>query len=74
MSISIPSPVVPPIKGDTVIFGVVEPKPVDPIITIEPGIYIKNLGGIRIEDDVLVTKDGYKILTKASKKLIKITE
>ncbi|MBR3891701.1 MAG: aminopeptidase P family protein [Bacilli bacterium] len=44
------------------------------IITIEPGIYIKNLGGIRIEDDVLVTKDGYKILTKASKKLIKITE
>ena len=44
------------------------------IITIEPGIYIKNLGGIRIEDDVLVTNDGYKILTKASKKLIKITE
>ena len=44
------------------------------IITIEPGIYIKKLGGIRIEDDVLVTKDGYKILTKATKKLIKITE
>ena len=42
------------------------------IITVEPGIYIKNLGGIRIEDDVLVTKDGYKILTKATKKLIKI--
>lgn len=44
------------------------------IITIEPGIYIKGVGGIRIEDDVLVTKDGYKILTKATKKLIKITK
>ena len=42
------------------------------VITIEPGIYIPNVGGIRIEDDVLVTKDGYRVLTKASKKLIKI--
>lgn len=42
------------------------------VITIEPGIYIDGLGGVRIEDDVLVTKDGYKILTKASKKLITI--
>lgn len=42
------------------------------IITVEPGIYIKNLGGVRIEDDILVKKDGYEVLTKASKKLIKI--
>lgn len=42
------------------------------VITIEPGIYIKGLGGIRIEDDVLVTQEGYKVLTKASKKLISI--
>ncbi len=34
------------------------------VITIEPGIYIPNLGGIRIEDDILVTKDGFKILGK----------
>lgn len=40
------------------------------VITIEPGIYIPNFGGIRIEDDVLVTKEGCEILTKASKKLI----
>ena len=42
------------------------------IITIEPGIYIPGMGGIRIEDDVLVKKDGYEVLTKASKKLISI--
>lgn len=33
------------------------------VITIEPGIYIKGWGGIRIEDMVLVTKKGCKILT-----------
>ncbi len=34
------------------------------IITVEPGIYIEKLGGARIEDDVLVTKDGNKVLTR----------
>lgn len=33
------------------------------IISAEPGIYIPGLGGIRIEDTVLVTKDGYRKLT-----------
>ena len=28
------------------------------VITIEPGIYIPNVGGIRIEDDALVTENG----------------
>lgn len=42
------------------------------VITIEPGIYIPNVGGIRIEDDVLVTKDGCKVLTSACKRLRKI--
>lgn len=32
------------------------------VITVEPGIYIPGLGGIRIEDDILVTKDGHKVL------------
>ena len=33
------------------------------VITIEPGIYIPDWGGIRIEDDVLVTHDGCKLLS-----------
>jgi len=40
------------------------------IVTVEPGIYIPNLGGIRIEDDILVTKTGYQILTNATRDLI----
>ena len=44
------------------------------IITVEPGIYIPNVGGIRIEDDVLVTKDGYKVMTSACKRLRRITK
>ena len=42
------------------------------VITIEPGVYIPNYGGIRIEDDILVLRDGYEVLTKASKKLYKV--
>lgn len=40
------------------------------IITIEPGIYIKNKLGIRIEDTCLITKKGCMALTKSSKELI----
>ena len=37
------------------------------VITVEPGVYVPNVGGVRIEDTVLVTADGHRTLTKIPK-------
>ncbi len=42
------------------------------IVTDEPGIYIPNFGGVRIEDTVLVTANGAEPLTKSPKNLLEI--
>lgn len=42
------------------------------VFTVEPGVYIPGFGGVRIEDDILIKKDGIEILTKSPKQLIEI--
>lgn len=40
------------------------------VVTIEPGVYIDGLGGVRIEDTVAITPQGVSVLTRSTKKLV----
>ena len=41
-------------------------------MTVEPGIYIPGKGGVRIEDTVVLTDEGAKVLTGVKKQLMEI--
>lgn len=58
------SPVCSPNSADTLRAGM--------FMTVEPGIYIEGLGGVRIEDMVLVTENGCENFTASPKELIEL--
>jgi Xaa-Pro dipeptidase len=52
-----------------IVQGNTEPLQAGMTFTVEPGIYVEGLGGVRIEDDILVAEDGGESLTTMDREL-----
>lgn len=52
--------------------GNLEPLLPGNVFTVEPGIYLPGKAGVRIEDDILITEDGYRCLTSFTRELITV--
>ncbi|HIX69243.1 MAG TPA: Xaa-Pro peptidase family protein [Candidatus Enterococcus stercoravium] len=57
-------------EGPNVSFRADKAFVVGNVITDEPGIYLPGIGGVRIEDDLLITAEGNKVLTHSPKELL----
>lgn len=42
------------------------------VLTVEPGVYLSGFGGVRIEDDILIKKDGIELLTKSPRTFLEL--
>lgn len=47
-----------------------DPLRVGDVVTVEPGVYLPGVGGVRIEDMVLVSEDGPVVLTESSREMV----
>ena len=56
-----------------IVEGNEEPLQAGMVFTVEPGIYVPGLGGVRIEDDVVMTEDGAQCLTSFPRELLVIS-
>ncbi|MBN1861690.1 MAG: aminopeptidase P family protein [Candidatus Thermoplasmatota archaeon] len=44
------------------------------VLTVEPGVYLPGVGGVRIEDDILIKKNGVELLTKSPRVFLELKQ
>ena len=57
-------------EGPTLRVGSTDVLPESTVVTVEPGVYVRGLGGVRIEDMVVVTAQGCRVIPRTPKELL----